>query len=79
MEDYIRANQQQFGLKAEERIIKTEHEEPLKLNIRKEEGMAISLSPTGVKFTFDTSDEQIFLKILQLCPYDGMHADEEPL
>lgn len=62
MEDYIRANQQQFGLKAEERIIKTEHEEPLKLNIRKEEGMAISLSPTGVKFTFDTSDEQIFFE-----------------
>ena len=62
MEDYVHANQQQFGLKAEERIIKTEHEEPLKLNTRKEEGMTISLSPAGVKFTFDTSDEQIFFE-----------------
>lgn len=62
MEDYVRANQQQFGLKAEERIIKTEYEEPLKLYTRKEEGMAISLSPSGVKFTFDTSDEQAFFE-----------------
>ena len=32
MEDYVRANQQQFGLKAEERVIKAEYEMPLKLN-----------------------------------------------
>lgn len=62
MGDYVRANQQQFGLKAEERIIKTEYEESLKLYTRKEEGMAICLSPSGVKFTFDTSDEQAFFE-----------------
>ena len=28
MEDYVRANQQRFGLKAEERVIKAEYEEP---------------------------------------------------
>lgn len=60
MEDYVRANQQQFGLKAEERVIKAEYEEPLKLNTRKEEGTTISLSVSGVKFSFETTDEQAF-------------------
>ena len=60
MEDYVRANRQLFGLKAEERVIKAEHEEPLKLNTRKEEGTTISLSVSGVKFSFETTDEQVF-------------------
>ena len=60
MEDYVRANQQQFGLKAEERVIKAEYEEPLKLNTRKEEGTTISLSVSGVRFSFETTDEQAF-------------------
>lgn len=60
MEDYVRANQQQFGLKAEERVIKAEYEEPLKLNTRKEEGTIISLSVSGVRFSFETTDEQAF-------------------
>ena len=62
MEDYVRANQQQFGLKAEERVIKAEYEEPLKLNTRKEEGTTISLSVSGVKFSFETTDEQVFFE-----------------
>ena len=62
MEDYVRANQQQFGLKAEERVIKAEYEMPLKLNTRKEEGTTISLSVSGVKFSFETTDEQVFFE-----------------
>ena len=62
MEDYVRANQQQFGLKAEERVIKAEYEDPLKLNTRKEEGTTISLSVSGVKFSFETTDEQVFFE-----------------
>ena len=62
MEDYIRANQTQFGLKAEERIVGVEHEEPEKLNTRKEEGTTIQIFPSGVKFTFETSDEQAFFE-----------------
>lgn len=62
MEDYVRANQQQFGLKAEERVIKAEYEDPLKLNTRKEEGTTISLSVSGVRFLFETTDEQAFFE-----------------
>lgn len=62
MEDYVRANRQLFGLKAEERVIKAEYEMPLKLNTRKEEGTTISLSVSGVKFSFETTDEQVFFE-----------------
>lgn len=62
MEDYVRANQQQFGLKAEERVIKVGYEDPLKLNTRKEEGTTISLSVSGVRFSFETTDEQAFFE-----------------
>ena len=62
MEDYVRANQRQFGLKAEERVIRAEHEDPLKLNTRKEEGMTISLSSSDVRFSFETTDEQAFFE-----------------
>lgn len=62
MEDYVRVNQRQFGLKAEERVIKAEYEDPLKLNTRKEEGTTISLSVSGVRFLFETTDEQAFFE-----------------
>lgn len=62
MEDYIRANQTQFGLKSEERIVGEEHDEPEKLNTRKEDGLTIQISPSGVKFAFETSDEQAFFE-----------------
>ena len=60
MEDYIRANQTRLGLKAEERLVSFNTEEPQKMQTRKEEGLTISIRPSGVEFTFDTSDEKAF-------------------
>lgn len=60
MEDYINANGTKIGLKAEERIVSFECEEPQKMHVRKEEGMAIIIRPSGVEFKFDTSDENAF-------------------
>ena len=60
LEDYINANTTKIGLKAEERMVSFEIEEPKKLHIRKEEGMTIVVRPSGVEFTFGTSDETVF-------------------
>ena len=60
MEDYINANGTKIGLKAEERVVSFECEEPQKMHTRKEEGMAIIIRPSGVEFKFDTTDEIAF-------------------
>lgn len=60
LEDYIRANQTKLGLKAEERLVSFATEEPRKMQTRKEEGLTISIRPSGVEFTFETSDEKAF-------------------
>lgn len=60
LEDYIRANQTKLGLKAEERLVSFTMEEPRKMQTRKEEGLTISIRPSGVEFTFETSDEKAF-------------------
>lgn len=60
MEDYINANGTKIGLKAEERMVSFECEEPQKMHTRKEEGMTIIIRPSGVEFKFDTSDEIAF-------------------
>lgn len=60
LEDYINANATKIGLKAEERVVSFETEEPEKLHVRKEEGMTIVIRPSGVEFSFETSDETAF-------------------
>lgn len=60
MEDYINANRTKIGLKAEERVVSFECEEPQKMHTRKEEGMTIIIRPSGVEFKFDTTDENAF-------------------
>ena len=60
MEDYINANTTKIGLKAEERMVSYETEEPKKLHVRKEDGMTIVIRPSGVEFSFGTSDETAF-------------------
>lgn len=60
MEDYINANTTKIGLKAEERMISFEVDEPQKMQVRKEDGMSIIIKPSGVEFGFETSDETAF-------------------
>ena len=60
LEDYINANTTKIGLKAEERMVSYETEEPKKLHVRKEDGMTIVIRPSGVEFSFGTSDETAF-------------------
>lgn len=60
LEDYINANATKIGLKAEERMVSYETEEPKKLHVRKEDGMTIVIRPSGVEFSFGTSDETAF-------------------
>ena len=60
MEDYINANRTKIGLKAEERMISYETEEPQKMQVRKEEGMTLTIKPSGVDYGFETSDETAF-------------------
>ena len=60
LEDYINANTTKIGLKAEERMVSYETEEPKKLHVRKEDGMTIIIRPSGVEFSFETSDETAF-------------------
>ena len=63
LEDYIRANQTKLGLKAEERLVSFATEEPRRMQTRKEEGLTISIRPSGVEFTFETSDEKAFFVV----------------
>lgn len=60
MEDYINANATKIGLKAEERVVSFETEEPQKMQVRKEEGTSIVVRPSGVEFAFETTDETSF-------------------
>lgn len=60
LEDYINANTTKIGLKTEERMVSYETEEPKKLHVRKEDGMTIVIRPSGVEFSFGTSDETAF-------------------
>ena len=60
MGDYINAHPTQMGLKAEERIVSFEAEEPQWKGTRKDENITITIRDTGVEFAFDTSDETAF-------------------
>ena len=58
--DYINANPTKMGLKAEERIVSFETEEPQWKGTRRDENLTISIRESGVEFLFETSDENVF-------------------
>lgn len=60
LEDWLNANTTKVGLKAEERMISFETEEPQKMNVRTEDNLTINIYPSKVEFTFATSDEKVF-------------------
>ncbi len=60
MEDYLHSNLTKIGLKAEERIVSFETEEPQRKVTRRDEGMTICIYPTCVGFSYETTDEQVF-------------------
>lgn len=60
LEDYLNANLTKVGLKAEERMISFETEEPQKMNVRTEENLALNIYPSHIEFTFATSNEKVF-------------------
>lgn len=60
LEDWLNANTTKVGLKAEERMISFETEEPQKMNVRTEDNLTINIYPSKAEFTFATSDEKVF-------------------
>lgn len=61
LKDYVEANPVKMGLKAEERVIDVENpEDGQKMQVRKEDGMQVSVTESGVTFSFDTSDENVY-------------------
>ncbi len=60
MEDYINANPMKMGLKAEERIVSFETEDPQRKAAKPDENLTIIIRQSGVEFKFATSDENAF-------------------
>lgn len=60
MEDYINANPTKMGLKAEERVVSFESEEPQKKATKQDENITITIKQSGVEFVFSTGDENAF-------------------
>ncbi len=60
LEDYLNANTTKVGLKAEERMISFETEEPQKMNVRTEDNITLNIYPSHIEFTFATSAEKVF-------------------
>lgn len=60
MEDYINANPTKMGLKAEERIVSFETEEPQRKATKQDDNLTIIINQSGVEFKFATSDENAF-------------------
>lgn len=60
LEDYLNANSTKVGLKAEERMIAFETEEPQKMNVRTEENITLNIYPSHIEFTFATYAEKAF-------------------
>lgn len=59
--DYIEANPTKVGLKAEERVIKVEIPDVgEEKQVRKEDGMRVTINKSGVIFSFETSDETTY-------------------
>lgn len=62
MEDFLKSNPVALGLKKEERIADFSYEEAERLNVRKEDGMEVKITPQGVDFSFATTDEKAFFR-----------------
>lgn len=62
MQDYIAANPVKVGLKAEERVISIETDEPEWLVVREEDGMTVTVTQDGAEFRFRTDAENAFFK-----------------
>lgn len=61
LKDYVEANPLKMGLKVEERVIDVENpEDGQKMQVRKEEGLQVAVTESGVEFSFDTSDETAY-------------------
>lgn len=60
LQEYLSSNKTKIGLKKEELIVNVEPGEPEKLQVRKEDGMTITISDEGVDFSFQTSNEKAF-------------------
>lgn len=60
LQDYLNANTTKIGLKAEERMISFETEEPQKMNVRTEENLTLNIYPSHIEFTFAASAEKVF-------------------
>lgn len=61
LKDYVEAHPMKMGLKAEERVINVEiSEEGQKMQVRKEDGIQVTVTKSGVMFSFDTSDETAY-------------------
>lgn len=61
LKDYVEANPVKMGLKAEERVIDVENpEDGQKMQVRKEDGLQVTVTENGVEFSFDTSDETAY-------------------
>lgn len=62
MEDYIRSTKDKVGLKKEELVAGISYEEPKKLAVKTEDNLSIEIGRCGVRFVFESTDEQVFFK-----------------
>lgn len=62
MEDYIRSTKDKVGLKKEELVAGISYEEPKKLAVKTEDNLSIEIGRYGVRFVFESTDEQAFFQ-----------------
>lgn len=62
MEDYIRSTKDKVGLKKEELVVGISCEEPKKLAVKTEDNLSIEIGRYGVRFVFESTDEQAFFQ-----------------
>ena len=62
MEDHIRLTKDKVGLKKEELVAGISCEEPKKLAVETEDNLSIEIGRYGVRFVFESTDEQAFFQ-----------------
>lgn len=62
MEDHIRLTKDKVGLKKEELVAGISCEEPKKLAVKTENNLSIEIGRYGVRFVFESTDEQAFFQ-----------------
>lgn len=68
MEDHIRLTKDKVGLKKEELVAGISCEEPKKLAVETEDNLSIEIGRYGVRFVFESTDEQAFFqKCIDVC------------